>query len=143
MKRAVEKCKPRKSRAVSGSQFVPAVVQRWQYGSGSMSSIVVTVDQVVNGLLKIEERLPEWRTPLAVAQVLLLRLEAMREEIHSRAEMLHMALNAEDYRRASLEVTAIKQLICTERSQERPGRSAHGIKVTTDREFHGIEEVRA
>ena len=90
-------------KAIKGKhQFKPVTPQRWQHASFGKVSILVTVDQVVRGLIKLEDRLPEWRTPLAVSQVLLLRLETMRAEVKERAGRLTAALASGDQELALL-----------------------------------------
>lgn len=128
-------------KAIKGKhQFKPVTPQRWQHASFGKVSILVTVDQVVRGLIKLEDRLPEWRTPLAVSQVLLLRLETMRAEVKERAGRLTAALASGDQELARLEADAISQLVCTWRPHDPPGQALHGVKVTTDRRLYGIEE---
>lgn len=128
--------KPTAARKRPPKQFEPHVPHDWQYKGKRPNSILTTVRRSADALVKIEERHPEWHGTLAVAQILLCRLEEMRLEARHRSGMAAAALSAGDAARAADELEALAEVLATASRFETP--ALHGVCVSKDRCRHGI-----
>lgn len=136
MKQADPKSTATGKRRPKSKGFKPHVPHDWQYNGTRTNSILTTVRRSAEALVAIEARHPEWHSPLAVAQVLLCRLEEMRTEARHRASMAAVALELADNERAAKELTALNELLVTADIFENPAR--HGVCISKDRFRYGI-----
>ena len=114
--------------------FRPHEPHCWQKEAGS---ILTTVRRAADALGKIEDRHPEWHSPIAVAQVLLCRLEDLRVDVRRRASPAAVALELGEHSRAMQELEAINQIVRAARFQE-AAQALHGICISRDRRHHRI-----